>query len=172
VTPRRLHARRRPGIALIEAVLSSIVVSLMFIAAMRLVAATRTGELDLEYRHLASHLAAELMAEIMSQPYADPDGLPLFGLELNEVGATSRASFDDVDDYHGWTESPPQERDGTARTHLAGWTRSVEVLLVNPASPDSTSLVDAGVKKIIVTITRSDVPISRRTGLRSAAVER
>jgi hypothetical protein len=162
----------RHGIALIEAVLSSVVIGLMFIAAMRLVTAARAGESDVEHRCLAAHLAAELMSEILSRPYADPDEVPLFGLEPGELGATRRSAFDDVDDYHGWIESPPQEPDGAARTYLVGWSRSAQVVLVNPAAPDEASLVDLGVKKITVTIARDGATLARLTALRTRAVPR
>ena len=36
----------------------------------------------------------------------------MFGLETGENPAT-RAAWNDVDDYNGWTESPPQTKSGT-----------------------------------------------------------
>jgi hypothetical protein len=162
----------RPGLALIEAVLASMVVGLMFVAALRLVVASRAGEADIEHRTIAAHLASELLSEIMSLPYADPNEPPVFGPEPSEHGAAARAAFDDVDDYHGWIESPPQERSGGARAHLAGWSRTVDVHFVTPGDPSVASPVDRGVKRITVTVRRAGIPMSRMSALRTSAVPR
>ena len=50
----------------------------------------------------------------------DATGPVLFGHEIGEA-TTSRASCNDVDDYNGWTETPPQNQDGTSMSNLSGW---------------------------------------------------
>jgi hypothetical protein len=50
----------------------------------------------------ASRLARDLLEEISSRSYQDPDQTPVFG---PETGETARATFDDCDDYHGYTEA-------------------------------------------------------------------
>lgn len=172
---RRWRHRRASGVAMIEAVLSTIVISLMVVASLRTLSATRAGQVDAEARLLATHLAAELMSEIISQAYLEPDGVPVFGPEPSEQTAAltqGRSAFNDVDDYHRWEETPPQDRDGTARAHLARWSRSVEVFWADPANPNEVSLIDRGVKRIVVTVRRNNVPLVRQSALRTAAVER
>ena len=89
------------------------------------------------------------MAEIMQLPYEDPDGIPLFGSEeILTLG--NRSAFDDVDDYHGWSEAPPTAKDGALLAGDEGWERSVSVGYVNPDDLNSTSLTDTGVKRITV----------------------
>ena len=49
-----------------------------------------------------------------------------------------------VDDFNGWSESPPQERDGTVMSGLSGWQRSVLVERVTPADPITLLAVALG----------------------------
>jgi type II secretory pathway pseudopilin PulG len=164
------RTHRRAAIAMVEAVLATIVVGLMLVAALRVVVAARGGQVHTDQRILAAHLAAELMAEILSQAYSDPDEPPVFGPEISELSTGTRTAFDDVDDYHNWSESPPQERDGRRRDHLQGWRRSVQVVHVEPRQPDQTALSDRGVKRITISITFNGIPAGRLTAYRSAAV--
>ncbi len=76
-----------------------------------------------------------------------------FGPEISE-GTSTRADFDDVDDYDGWTASPPQQKNGTQLTGYDGWTRSVLVEYVDPLSPGGAAINnDGGAKRITVTVT-------------------
>jgi len=61
----------------------------------------KTGE-----RRIALLLAQQMMEEIKFQDYQDqypPDNEP-----------EPRSNFDDVDDYHNWSKSPPQYMDGVS----------------------------------------------------------
>jgi hypothetical protein len=69
------------------------------------------------------------MSEIVSQDYSDPTVSGLWGPELTE-GLTGRTAFDDVDDYSGFSESPPKDRSGVAMAGWTGWRRSVAVTWV------------------------------------------
>lgn len=78
---------------------------------------------------------------------------PTIGTDTGE-GSSSRTDFDDVDDYHGWSASPPQDRGGSDLVDYAGWTRSVTVEYVNPVQPGSLGTAsDGGAKRITVTVT-------------------
>jgi Tfp pilus assembly protein PilV len=92
-----------------EVVVSTLIVGVMTVAALNgLGSTTRSSELA-GNRGIAAGLADDLMAEILSAPYSDPSGTAVFGLESGESNG-SRAAFDDVDDYNGWTEQPPQPK--------------------------------------------------------------
>ena len=52
-------------------------------------------------RTLALHLGRELMEEIISKPFADPQGSVGIG---PDGGESSRALFDNIDDYHGYED--------------------------------------------------------------------
>jgi hypothetical protein len=98
-------------------------------------------------------LADQLMAEIVQCRFAEPSG---GGTTLGpDAGELTRASYDDVDDYKGYTASPPVLRDGTAMPEYSGWTRAVDVVCVKPDQPDVP--IVAGdpqvLKKITVRVT-------------------
>lgn len=140
------------GVTLAEVVLTTPMVALVLVAAMtsvggvlRTVNATTSGS-D------AQSLALNLMAEVLQQPYEDPDNTPAFGTETGE-GTGDRKDFDDVDDYQGWSNSPPDDKDGGKLNDFDDWTRAVSVDLVQLNDPTQTSLSDEGVKRITVTVT-------------------
>ena len=112
-------------------------------------------------------LAQALMAEVCQAHYVDPNDGTGFGVELDEMGGT-RSDFDDVDDYAGWSASPPQTKDGTDLTGCEGWTRQVAVHYVRPAPPDVTAAGDLGLKRIRVTVTDDEGKKTQLVSLRSA----
>jgi hypothetical protein len=103
-------------------------------------------------RNTATGLANQLLSEVLQTFYLDPSTPSVFGPEPGEAGA-SRAQFDDVDDYHNWTESPPQFKDGGAIPSLAGWTRRVTVEHIDPDTMAPCGATDRGVKRISVIVT-------------------
>ncbi len=64
---------------------------------------------------------------------------PIYGLESNE-NASDRNTFDDVDDYNGYTAAPPTHRDGATIDGYEGWSFSVSI---TPADPDATGITTA-----------------------------
>ena len=112
----------------------------------------------------------ELMAEIVQYPYHDSDAaLRRFGPEVGE-STGSRIDFDDVDDYHLWTESPTEEKDGTAYPGHAGWRR--DVVVTTHTMGDGTGFVlfpTMELKRIEVTVTDPNGKTHRLTALRSNA---
>ena len=74
-----------------------------------------------------------------------------------------------MDDFHNWSESPPQFANGTPMPDLAEWRRSVEVVWVNPADLSQTSASDLGVKRITVTVAHNNVVVATRIGIRTDA---
>ena len=108
------------------------------------------------------------MAEILQQYYLEPDDTPVFGRESGESGG-DRTDWDDVDDYDGWSASPPQDKDGTVAGNRAGWARNVAVVWVDPTDPSQTVGSDQGAKWISVTVTRDGKLITSLAALRSRA---
>jgi hypothetical protein len=97
--------------------------------------------------------------------FTEPGGGTTLGPDAGEM----RGTYDDVDDYDGLSQTPPQLRDGTALTEFTGWTRSVSVTFVNPDAPDvAASPADSQLKRIIVTVkSPRGVSVTLR-GLRSS----
>ncbi|MFH0982678.1 MAG: LamG domain-containing protein [Planctomycetota bacterium] len=180
---RRNHGHRlgsaRPALTLVETVVSIVLVGVMLVAALNTVGASKLGQRKLYDSRQGHELAQALMAEILEQPYADEwqienlksqilvDGTTVsytLGPESAEGGGT-RSTFDDVDDYDGWNETPPRAQDGTVMTELTGWRRSVTVAFVKQDDAGTTRTQDEGAKRITVTVSHDDVPVATLVAL-------
>lgn len=162
---KQLRAAR--AFTLIEATISIFIVGVMVVAALSTVGATRLGEYKIAERCQGLPLAQDLLAEILQQSYEDPNGSAVFGIESGE-GTGNRTDFDDVDDYHNWSASTPQNQDGTDMSDLSGWERSVQVNWVNPTNLSQTVGSDQDTKRITVTVTHNDVPVASVSAFRTS----
>ena len=168
-TTRRQPVRGMPprSFTLVEAVISIVLVGVMLVAAINTLGATAVSKRSIEQQMLGNSLAQDLMAEILNEAYEEPNGVPNFGRESGE-GNGSRANWDDVDDYAGWSASPPMARDGTTLFGFDTWTRSVEVVWVKPAQLNQVG-AKTGVKRISVTVSRKDSPATELVAIRTQA---
>jgi len=165
------RSRLRPGkgwlaFTIVEAMISTVIVGIMFVAALNTVGASQLTQHKASLVCRSQQLAESLMSEILRQSYKDPDGTPVFGRESNE-SATPRMSWDDVDDYDGLSESPPATKDGTALTNATGWNRTVKVEWVDAGNPAQVQTVETGVKRVIVTVAYNSVPQATLTTLKT-----
>lgn len=157
--PRALVGR---GFSMVEAVVSMVLVGVVFVGALEVVAQTTKSRAAMTDRAVATTLAQALMAEILAKPYDDPNEADTaFGASAAELTASggvgvSRSGFDDVRDYNAWSASPPRERDGTKITDAAGMTETVRVMYVGLGDLDMSLATDAGVLKVTVTVTGRD----------------
>ncbi len=160
----------RLALSLVEVTISVTIVAVMMVSALStLWSVVRSRQINQDLQ-IGQKLAEQLMAEILSKPYEDPDVAPgSFGATGSELAAGDRSRFDDVDDYDGWSASPPEMADGTVIPDRGGWERSVGVVYVSPLALHWVVGVDMGVKRITVTVSRSGeevtslVAISGRT---------
>jgi len=145
----------RSAFSLIEAVISMALVSVVLIAALSTLGATaRTRSVQTSHQQRDA-LARQLMAEILGTAFTDPvvDG-SAGGREAGEI-VDDRTGWNDVDDYDGLSNQPPQEPDGSAMSQFQDWTRSARVHNVSAADPSEigTPLPETGLKHITVTVT-------------------
>ena len=169
------HARwyRRPDVAraftLVEAVGSVLIVAVMFVAVMSTVGAARMSQYKMSGRSRGTALAQDLLAEILQVAYEDADspGGPI-GTEVSE-GISTRADFDDVDDYDGWYASPPQQRDGTVIPDLPDWSRQVVVAWINTSDTTIGVGAETGAKRITVTVKHNAMPMASLVAIRTSA---
>jgi MSHA pilin protein MshD len=159
------HPRR--GLTLIEAAISVILVATLLVGAVGVMGSVARARQLQNARSRRIALAQALMAEIVQAHYVDPDVSGNFGTEFGEWGGT-RTDFDDVDDYDGWSASPPEAKGGTALTGYEGWTRQVAVHYVRSAPPDDTVAGDLGLKRITVSVTDDLGKKTTLVSLRSA----
>jgi hypothetical protein len=159
---------RRRGFSLIEAAFSIVLIAVMFAAVMTTVGAARLVRYKTDGRSRGSTLAHDLMAEILQAPYEEPDGPAPLGRDGGEGGG-DRIDFDDIDDYDGWTSSPPELKGGTALSLPAGWSRSVEVRWISPSDLALISGTETDAKRIIVTVKHKNVTMAQVTAIRTRA---
>ncbi len=168
--PRAAELHPRRAMSLVEVVVATGVVGVMFVAAIGMVGASRKGEFFLDERARGGLLAEGLMGEILQQAYEDPQEPPGgFGLEAADSSAGKRTLFDDVDDYHNWSASPPQAKDGTAIAWATDYKTSVTVDWVKTTDVTAAAGSDSGIKRIVVTVTRADREVARLTAWRTDA---
>lgn len=161
----------RKGITLLEVVISSLLISLLTIGALK----TTGGALRTWYQVSSQYdetiLAGQLLEEILQTSYEDPDETPEFGRESHETQSPSnRLEFDDTDDYDNWSESPPKTKDGTALAGFTGWIRSVDIKKLSDSSPEGNiadGATDQGLKRITVTVTDPNGNVTSISGWRS-----
>lgn len=153
---------------MIEVVLSFIVVSLMLLAALEVVAASRRTIAIAERRATARFLADELLTLAFSKSYSDPNETAILGLEISELLAT-KSSFDDVDDFNGWEESPPTTADEKKMTDYAGWSREATVEWVLPGAPSTVQPSETNAKRITVIAKYNAMEYGRAVAVRTNA---
>jgi type II secretory pathway pseudopilin PulG len=159
--------RRQAGFTLMEAVISTVIVAVMFMTALNTVGASKITQHKTSLVSRGRMLAESLLAEILEQSYQEPGDTHVFGRESGEL-QTSRAAYDDVDDYNGWSESPPVAKDGTALPNSANWRRTVTVEWVDPLNPGQASSTETGAKRITVVATFKNVPQATVVAVKAA----
>ncbi len=157
----------RAGFTMIEAAMASVLVAVMLSAAVAVSGAAGMAQYKVAERATAGSLADAMLAETSGLAYAEPSGGTGLGPDSGEDA--TRTGYDDVDDYHGLSESAPAERGGTAIPGLTGWQRLVSVNYAVAATPDTSSVNDTGLKRIVITIKHNNATVLTRQTLRSNA---
>ena len=156
----------RNGLTLAEVMISSSLAGVVIVGSLQATGAILTTWQTASDMQHGPALAHDLMSEILAQPYEDPDQNPIFGREGGEGGA-DRKNWDDVDDYNGWSQSPPEDKDKKKYHDLEGWTRSSVVEYINLNNPSAVIGADQGVKRITVEVTDPFGNVSTMIAFRS-----
>ncbi len=164
---RNSNSRGQTGFTLVEAAISTVIVSIMFVVALNTVGTARVAQHKASLVGQGRMFAESLMAEILQQSYQEPGSTYVFGREAGESD-TSRTAYDDVDDYHGWSESPPVAKDGTALPNSVNWSRTVTVEWVDPQQPKQVRGTETGAKRITVVAAFRSVPQATLVAVRTA----
>ena len=147
---------RRAGISLVEVVVSTLLVGLVIVTALKCSSAASRSFARTSDEQKAVLLAEDLMVEIIQQAYIEPGDSPSFGPEGSEAleNVGPRTLWDDADDFKVWDASPPQRKDGSVIPFMTGWRRWVNVRHVDPddLSTPLTDEDDQGVKQITVNV--------------------
>lgn len=170
VMTRRDNARRdrAVGFTLVESVFAMVILSTMYIAVLGTIGGTKRSRYQLHESIRGQMLAETMLAEIIQRDYKDANEFfPSIGLEFDELSLTDRRGYDDVDDYHGHSKSPPELEDGSPRTGLPNWRRAVTVEWVDGTTPTAPMGYDTGLKRVTVSVYQGDRLVARRYMLRS-----
>ncbi len=161
------NPKSKPGFTLVEAAISTVVVAVMFAAVLNAVGGSRMTQYKASLVNQGRMLAESLTSEILQQNYQDPGATYVFGREAGESD-TIRTAWDDVDDYQGWTESPPVAKDGAALSNSANWRRTVTVEWVDPVNPQQVMGSETGAKRITVVAAFLNAPQATVVAVKAA----
>lgn len=127
------------------------ILAVIGVAAVRAAAGAATAQTLSSRRVTATMLAESLLAEIERKAYIDPGNPTTLGRDAGEV-ATDKTTFDDTDDYDGWSESPPRDSQGKTLAGMSDWTRKVAVGWsdMGPLAPDHSG--NTGMKSVTVSV--------------------
>lgn len=117
---RFLKQRQQAGVTLIELILSMVIISIALTGVFSVINLTVSHSADPVVEHQAIAIAEAYLEEIQLQAYTDPDG--------TNVGETSRASFDNVDDYNGLNDVGAHNQLGASITSLSSYNVTVAVV--------------------------------------------
>lgn len=136
---------------LLECVAASLILAVIAVAAVRAAAGAAATQAASSRSVTATLLAQSLLSEIERTPYIDPSKPATLGRDAGE-SASNKTAFDDVDDYDGWSESPPQDANGNAIPNTTGWTRKVSVIWSDLGPVLEGRNGDTGLKLITVDV--------------------
>lgn len=160
-------SRLRRGLTLVEAVLSVAMTSILILMSLSSMGSIAKARQVATQGYQGTMLAEQLMTEICQNVYIDPNNGTALAPATNEKSnPASRNLFVGVGNYNGWTESPPQYKNGTTIPNFTGWTRTVAVAYINPSTM-AVNITDLGVMRITVTVTDPRGSVTTLVGLRS-----
>ena len=105
------NLRKRAGLTLTEVVVSAAIIGGIGIVTLKGMAAMNESQLGAVDYARSQLLARELMDEVLAQEFGT-DAIN----DVDGAAATSRVSFDSIDDYHNWNvngDLQPQLKNGT-----------------------------------------------------------
>lgn len=116
---------KEQGYTLIELLVSIVVLAFALLSLIQLFANLSMHQVHAQYRTTATLLAQELIEEISSKRF--DERLIKAGGQWSSTGvdagesSINRTTFDDVDDYNGWSESLGAPYNGYSRTATVGY---------------------------------------------------
>lgn len=156
----------RRAFTIIEAVICSIVVAFMAVAAGGAVAGATRARNTLATSAMANATADILLAEILPRSYVDPQTPDAaLGIDTGESTAT-RSTLDDIDDYSGLVLSPITNRSGEA---IAPTTLTARITIeqFDATTMKPTTLARTGLTRITIEILQGTRIVATRVAFRS-----
>jgi type II secretory pathway pseudopilin PulG len=168
ISQRRLPAARRlGGFTQIELLVSTMLMGILMVTSLGSIAGTLQRG-SLESTRSRAQLAAEaILQEILLLPNRDPQCDCGFGLESGESGK-GRVGFDDVDDYHGYLESPLMTKDGLTTVGELHWKRRVTIDHIAKENLFETQSTYTGIYRITVQVEAAGKVVAIASSYRTA----
>jgi MSHA pilin protein MshD len=146
-------ALRERGVTLIEVVVAIVIVAIGATAILAAMGSITMRGAETTVRQQAVAVAEAYLEEILLQPVASPGG----------VAPTSRANFNDEDEYNGLNDVGARDQFGNAIAYLTGYTVSVAVTQTTAL----TGIAAAQARQINVTVTDPNGVTVLLTGYRA-----
>lgn len=150
---RPAYAAKQQGVTLIEVVVAIVIVAIAATAVLGAMAAITLRGAETMVRQQAVAIAEAYLEEVLLQPVAFPGG----------TVPTSRASFNDEDQYNGLNDVGARDQFGNAIAFLSGYTVSVAVAQTTAL----TGIAAAQARQINVTVTDPNGATVLLTGYRA-----
>ncbi|MCD6413656.1 MAG: prepilin-type N-terminal cleavage/methylation domain-containing protein [Elusimicrobia bacterium] len=161
------------GVTLVELMITVTIIMLGLIPLLNMFIRATRGTQFMGSSTVADNLAEQMLAEISQKKWDEKCAAPgvytdtptvkaNLGPDTSTYGptpgiyenSTDKTTFDDVDDYKGWSEQPPQNLKGEPISEYVSYKISVDVTYVT--DPVSGAITDAGsatdFKKVEVTV--------------------
>ena len=148
-----MNAARQSGVTLIELVVAIVIVAMAATAILGAMASITMRGAETMVRQQAVAVAEAYLEEILLQPVAFPGG----------VVPTTRATFNDEDQYNGLSDVGAHDQFGNALAFLSGYNVSVAVAQTTAL----TGIAAAQARQINVTVTDPNGVTVRLTGYRA-----
>ncbi len=155
--PQNAAPRRQRGFTAVEALVAATILSILTAAVSGALMAGRAQSKLARDTLNASFLAQSLMDEINRLPFNDPQGYTTMG---PDPGETTRITFDNIDDYCGYTDGPNNIADLAGNAYpdvYQPFTRTVSMTAVSMA-PSNWSRTMNGLL-ISVSVSRDGVEL-------------
>lgn len=143
------------GVTLIELIVSLVVIALAGVALLATMGFVASSSGQSLAQVQAQAIADAYLNEALGKPFSDPDGSDT---------ETTRATFDDVDDYNGLSDTTARDQFGTAIGGPGRFQVSVAVV----ASSGLTGVPSSAVKRVDVTVRAPDGTQTLASGYRTS----
>lgn len=156
----------RCGLSLIETTVATVLVSITLVTSLNTLAFVLQATNRNAQAQRATLIAQFLLAEITSRPFEDPaNASTALGIESDESG---RSTWDDCDDYQGWSTNSIGTLDGVPLEYAAGWSCSCSVGYCMPANPNMLSTSQTTLKRVDLQLVSPAARTFSFSSLRSA----
>ena len=155
---------RAAGVTLIELIVALVIVGIAVAGVVTVYVSTVRRSADPMIQQQVQFLAEAYLEEILLKKFSDPET----GLVCSGAVEAGRALFDNVCDYNGLVNSPPQNQFGVALAGLTGYT--VSVVVDAGGTVDLNGLNNAPAVRVLrvdVTVTSPNNVVSTLSGYRT-----